>query len=205
MAKTDGVWADKAAARAHFLHLRQGLADAHRADAESRVQARLVQMMKDMYGPHSVPRVAGFYAAVRGELDVTPAAAAWRRMGGISAYPRVCGKRQMQFLSVAGEDELQPGRFGILEPPPTAPEVAPADLAIIVVPALAYSQAGWRLGYGGGFYDTFFAQPAVRAVRIGVAFSEMVVETPQWLVDPFDEPVDFVITEEEVIVCSQRR
>jgi len=74
------------------------------------------------------------------------------------------------------------------------PRVAPADLDAILVPGVAFTRAGLRLGRGGGYYDRLLAQCGSGTLRIGVAFScQLVDELP---CEPHDQRVDLVLTEE---------
>ncbi len=196
---------DKAAARQRFLQLRRALPADERARAARAIQERLAGVMAEMRPIQQGVGTAGFFAAMRGEPDVSPVAAAWRERGGLVAYPRVEGPRRMTFRRVAHERELTPGAFHILEPPAEAPVAPPAELSVLVIPAVAYTQSGYRLGYGGGYYDTYLAQPGVRALRVGVAFSVQVTASAAWPVDPFDQPVDILVTEDGVVRCNRAR
>ncbi|MEO0377683.1 MAG: 5-formyltetrahydrofolate cyclo-ligase, partial [Cyanobacteria bacterium P01_A01_bin.17] len=55
-------------------------------------------------------------------------------------------------------DQLQPGKYGIMEPNATLPILSPAVADLILIPALACSAQGYRLGYGGGYYDRLLSQ-----------------------------------------------
>jgi 5-formyltetrahydrofolate cyclo-ligase len=89
--------------------------------------------------------------------------------------------------------ELEIGQYGIREP--KAENIRPVpreEIDAILVPAVAFDRRGYRVGYGGGYYDRFL--PGVlRAVRIGAAFScQIVAGIPN---DPHDLPVDRIVTE----------
>ena len=94
-------------------------------------------------------------------------------------------------------EELRPGRFGILEPDAAccrAPETFTPD--IILLPGLAYDSTGTRLGFGGGYYDRLLALPmADRAFLVGLAYAFQVL--PRLPRDPWDKPVNVVITEHQ--------
>lgn len=93
-----------------------------------------------------------------------------------------------------GRESLSPKVFGILEPGPEAPEARPEDLDLIIVPGLAFSNKGFRIGYGGGYYDRFLA--TTQGAAIGLVYSLFIQDVP---FDPWDYAVDFVITEDGVL------
>ncbi|HLU67448.1 MAG TPA: 5-formyltetrahydrofolate cyclo-ligase [Kofleriaceae bacterium] len=132
------------------------------------------------------------YAPVRGELDPTPAARRLRARGAAVAYPRVlAGARRLTF-HLAGEQELEPGAFGILEPPAQSPAVAVETIDAFVLPGLAFDRAGSRLGWGHGYYDRTLAGPGDH-VRIGYCFERQIVaRVPR---GPTDLPVHHIVTE----------
>jgi 5-formyltetrahydrofolate cyclo-ligase len=91
---------------------------------------------------------------------------------------------------------LAAGVWGIREPEPAAPEVAPD---ILIVPLLAFDRAGQRVGYGAGYYDRTIAALRARqpVLAIGLAFAaQEIAAVPA---TPHDAPLDLVLTEREVI------
>ncbi len=83
-----------------------------------------------------------------------------------------------------------------MTPPPTAPEIVPQ---LLLVPLLAFDRAGYRLGYGGGFYDRTIAKlrAADEALAVGVTFAALEVSAvPR---DETDQPLDWIVTEREAI------
>lgn len=91
-------------------------------------------------------------------------------------------------------DPLIEGKFGIREPLADAPSCSPEQVDLILVPAVACDSRGYRLGYGGGFYDRLFEQHQWRSIpKAGIVFEEMIVsEVP---IDPWDVPLDGVCTD----------
>lgn len=88
------------------------------------------------------------------------------------------------------ELDLVPGHFGVREPGPNCREVPLEALDFAVVPGLAFTPEGWRLGRGGGFYDRLLK--ATPALRCGVGLDEQVlVQLPA---EPHDVQLDFVVT-----------
>lgn len=92
---------------------------------------------------------------------------------------------------------LQVHRYGFLQPHPTAPQVAPGDVGVLLLPGLAFDLWGVRLGRGAGYYDELLSRVAPDALRVGVVPTACVVDAlPQ---DPHDQPVGYLATEEGVI------
>jgi len=132
------------------------------------------------------------YAALVGEPEVLDP---WPQDKRI-ALPRVLGE-DLQFHWVASRAELQPGRFGILEPAADAP-IAGNDFDLILVPGLAFDLRGGRLGRGKGFYDRFLSTAC--GLRAGVCFEDQIEgEVP---VEPHDLRMDFVITPSAISRCG---
>jgi 5-formyltetrahydrofolate cyclo-ligase len=147
-------------------------------------------------------RVLGIYAPLGTEVNVTEIARRAVVRGVWLAYPRlVHGERRLAYARTEPE-RLVPGPLGTLEPPSGAPEVALADIDCVVVPGVAFSQDGHRLGRGGGHYDATLAQMP-RAVRLGVSFeAQLVAELPR---EPHDAPLDAVVTEARVLLLPRVR
>ena len=113
--------------------------------------------------------------------------------------PRVLDGETMDFFAFAGWQELeQSGSFGIYEPRLEADRaVDPATLDLLVIPALAYDQAGYRLGRGKGYYDRYLSR-CPHASRIGVTFAlRPIACLPH---DPWDLPVEAVLTPQPALL-----
>lgn len=111
------------------------------------------------------------------------------------ALPRVTGDA-LSLREVTPQTELQPGAFGVVEPPEDSPSVKPLDVDFALVPALAVDPRGFRLGYGRGFYDRLL--PLLEgACTCVVAYDfQLLAEIPEL---PFDASVDLIVTDERVI------
>lgn len=143
--------------------------------------------------------VAGF-SALKGEIDPAPALEALARRGARVALPRVTGNSpRLRFHQPVGP--LRPGRHGILEPDPGAPEVRPEEVDVFLLPGLAFDGDGHRLGFGGGYYDEL--GPLVRGLLVGVAFDFQLVE--RCPAGEGDVPVDCVVTDARVVRCRAPR
>ncbi len=99
-------------------------------------------------------------------------------------------------------DELETGRFGILEPRKEIRhnpkrQFLPDDLAVVLVPGLAFDACGNRLGRGKGFYDRLLSTLSPETVSIGLAFECQIFEHIP--TEPEDVSVDFIVTEDRMI------
>lgn len=127
---------------------------------------------------------------IRNELDVRPLLARLRKAGAITALPVVVAPRQpLIFRQWRPGIALTNGPLDIPYPA-TSPEVVPDT---VLVPMNGFDRAGYRLGYGAGFFDrTLAAMPIKpRVIGLAYAFAELPTIHPQ----PYDIPMDFVVTE----------
>lgn len=108
-------------------------------------------------------------------------------------FPRCCGK-SLVWHSWQPGDPLATGAFGTQEPLASAPILSPDMVDLILVPAVACDWRGYRLGYGGGFYDRLLNHPQWRQKpTIGIVFEfARLRELP---IDPWDKPLDAICTD----------
>jgi len=131
------------------------------------------------------------------EIDTRPLMEALHRRGHAVGLP-VTARRGMPLVFRTWKPGLGliPGGFGTQVPGPEAPELRPE---VLFVPLLAFDRAGYRLGYGGGFYDRTLA--ALRAegaaLAVGVGYAEQ--EIPEVPRDAHDQRLDWIVTEAEEI------
>jgi len=113
------------------------------------------------------------------------------------AVPRIIDSREMIATPFTGRDDLVKGQLGILTPRGEQPY--PGEIDIAVTPGLGFTRTGHRIGYGRGYYDTWFAKhPGTR--RIAIAYSEQVLaEIP---VDENDVLMERIVTQDETITCA---
>lgn len=136
------------------------------------------------------------YWPLPGEIDVRPALVQYHREGHRIGLPVVIAKgAPLLFRQWDPAVDLVQGAFKVLTPPPEAPEVEPN---ILLVPLLAFDPDGYRLGYGGGFYDRTLAKLKAKAHTIAVGVAYAVQEVPMVPRGPFDHPLDFIVTERAV-------
>lgn len=113
--------------------------------------------------------------------------------------PHVTDKRgMMQAVEITAWSDLTAGTYGILEPKGDCLAVIDGqELDLILVPAVAFTLSGERLGMGGGFYDRYLA--GLRAQTAGLAFLCQIKE--KLPIDPWDRKMDFIITQKQITDC----
>jgi len=144
--------------------------------------------------------VAG-YIAIGEEIDPLPLLQRINREGYRLALPLVREKgAPLSFRAWQPGDPLAEARWGLREPLPDAPEVEPDTL---LVPLLAFDAQGYRLGYGGGFYDRTIAmaRSSRGLVAIGLAYDEQEVPAVPRL--DFDQRLDWVLTPSGPRNCAE--
>jgi 5-formyltetrahydrofolate cyclo-ligase len=131
------------------------------------------------------------YRSFRQEPDLSPL---FGDVGKVWGLPRVVGRDLVWHRYDSRVDTLPPGAFGILEPEADWPQLSASEVDLMLVPCVGCDRRGYRLGYGGGFYDRLLADPDWAPIpTIGITFS------PMWLatlpIDPWDRPLDRICTE----------
>lgn len=116
------------------------------------------------------------------------------------ALPRVVGKHHMEAFWVTDPAaDLESGSYGILEPRAGLPQASPKAIDLVVVPGSAFDRSGDRVGYGGGFYDTFLPRLQSGTPRVAVAFElQLVDDVPE---EDHDLRIDILVTERRVLRC----
>jgi 5-formyltetrahydrofolate cyclo-ligase len=177
--------------RRQALARRDALPAAERQQAAETIAARAFAVA---VAPGTI--VAGFMP-MKSEINPLPLLRALAGAGARLALPVVAGQGKPLIMRAwAFGEPLAAGVWGIREPEPAAPEVAPD---ILIVPLLAFDRAGQRVGYGAGYYDRTIAALRARqpVLAIGLAFAaQEIAAVPA---TPHDAPLDLVLTEREVI------
>lgn len=137
-----------------------------------------------------VPACIGLCWPVKQEPDLRQAAAAWRRRGYRVVLPVVVDEAApLAFRAWDDDTCLAEDRYGI-PTPVTGDFLVPT---VLVIPLNAFDPAGYRLGYGGGYFDRTLAGLQPRPLAIGVGFEMNRVDSINPL--PHDQPLDWLVTE----------
>ncbi|MEL7126510.1 MAG: 5-formyltetrahydrofolate cyclo-ligase [Pseudomonadota bacterium] len=144
-------------------------------------------------GYRGVP-LAG-YMPIRTEIDPVPTMAEAAAHGAV-AVPVIQGAGQaLRFSRWVPDGPMRDGPFGA-QVPLVDDYLEPE---ILIVPLVAYTRAGGRLGYGGGFYDRTLAQLRSARATLAIGFAYAAQEVPDLPLEPTDQRLDMIVTERGVI------
>ncbi|TAL57333.1 5-formyltetrahydrofolate cyclo-ligase [Pandoraea sp.] len=180
--------ATKTTLRSNLLAVRRELPDRPRRDA------MLSERLADLLA-REAPACVGFYWPILDEFDARPVIIEWLAQGSagqrrLAALPVVTDPREpLVFHAWTPDSPMLEGYYRIPVPAHNQP-LAP-DL--ILIPCVGFNRQGYRLGYGGGFYDRTLAALDPRPRAVGIAFEA--TETPALKVQPHDVRLDIVLTE----------
>ena len=190
---------DKAALRRRYAALRDTIPPVERQTAEAAILSQLVSLP----AWQAAPVICG-YVSVRHEIDLTPVWEAALRAGKTYALPvTLTGAREgrMVFRSVRDAADLVPARFGLSEPSEHCPTLTPAELhgGLVILPGLAFDDQGFRLGYGGGYYDRFLERLSDAGVCVTtVGLSYAICRTALLPHEAHDCPAHYIIDERRI-------
>ncbi len=186
---------DKPTLRAASLARRNGLDEGRRAAAAEAAAERAKPIFADCRGL----TVSGYWP-IRSEMDPRPLMAIAAGRGAGLALP-VTSVDGLIFRRWRPGEPLVDAGFGTLGPPAAAPEIHPD---MLIMPLAAFDRRGHRIGYGQGHYDRAIDAFRARGHRprlIGLAFAAQEVEKVPF--EPHDIPLDFIVTEEELIAADR--
>lgn len=186
----DAIAEAKRALRAAAARARDA---AHAALVATAGAALRDKFMATIAAPEGV--VVSGYWPIGSEIDPRPVLAQLHARGHVCGLPVVEGRgKPLLFRRWRPGEALVPARFGLSVPRPEAEVVTPG---LLLVPLLAFDAAGYRLGYGGGFYDRTLAalRGRGRVIAVGIAYAAQ--EVPAVPREDFDQRLDWVVTEAE--------
>ena len=144
------------------------------------------------------------YLSLPHELDTSDAILSAWQMGKTVVVPKVSWQQRhmipVQINSLeTGFSEEVPG----LRNPTTGAPVPFEDIHLVIAPGLGFDRNGNRLGRGGSYYDRFFSNKDLKAMKCGFAFAEQVMEAVP--VTEHDVPVDMLVSDEEVLYFGKKK
>ena len=184
MVKNTEISQRKKEIREKYRRIREAISPEIRKSADAMIAKRLFdgEFYRDA-------RFIYCYASLKDEADTNEIIEESLRNGKRVALPRVRGKRRMEFCFIKSPADLKPGFMGIREPGPWCPKApAPSKDTLLPLPAPPLH------------YDTYLEGHA-ECTKAALAYSAQIA--PEIPADPTDIKVDMIVTEEELILCSQ--
>jgi len=183
----------KAELRKEILCIRSQLSPEERRQKSAAIGARLFGLNEFQAAGKVL-----FFVNFGSEVETLPMIEEALLQGKLVVAPKVKSRQgEMELRRLDDpQTQLQPGIMGIPEPDETCPPVALEEIHLIIVPAVAWDEKGYRVGYGGGFYDRLLAR-AQGIPKAGIAFEcQVIAEVPH---TGHDLSVDLLITEKRTL------
>jgi 5,10-methenyltetrahydrofolate synthetase len=171
------------ALRREMVERRSVLSDATHADLSSRIVDHVLAGLP-------LPRVFAFCWPIKHEPDVRAVVERWAELGATAALPVVVAEdAPLAFRAWTAETLLAPDRYGI--PTPVSGEFVQPEL--ILLPLNGFDAAGYRLGYGGGYFDRTLVALSPRPLVVGIGFETNRLDSIR--PEGHDQRLDWIITE----------
>ena len=161
---------------------------ARRKAAFAAGQGQAAELLADVLSAHAGKVLAG-YMPMRTEIDPLPAMAVHQGLVGVPVI--MAAATPLKFREWAPGVAMVPGDFGALIPA----EGAWITPQLVIVPLLAFDARGYRLGYGGGFYDRTLQGLRAKGPILAIGFAFAAQEVDAVPTDAFDQRLDLVVTE----------
>jgi 5,10-methenyltetrahydrofolate synthetase len=134
------------------------------------------------------------YMPIRDEVDLCPLLAEYPQKRWL--LPRIIpGEEGRMTFHPYDPNNLIVHPFGMAEPAPHLLQVSPAEIQLVLAPGLAFDHNGWRLGYGGGFFDRFLQD--FEGMSVGVVYRALLLESVPH--GEYDIPMNWLVTEDGLI------
>ncbi|HSR61676.1 MAG TPA: 5-formyltetrahydrofolate cyclo-ligase [Robiginitalea sp.] len=177
--------------RLDYQFLRQQLSEEGLLQASRRIAAMCLEL--PVWGKMSFHLFLS--AADRREVDTSFLLGLLRERGKRIVVPKMGPKGSLSHLLITEKTRLSPNRWGIPEPV-AGKSVAPQTIDVVFVPLLAFDEKGYRVGYGGGYYDRFLSACRKDVVSVGLSFFGPVPEISD--LHPGDVPLSYVVCPDRV-------
>lgn len=200
---------EKKAFRKQMMAIRDSLSEEERNEKSHKIHASFLELFEDsVFGSGREESLILLYASTRSEVDTF---GLWKEIERRAsekgknvriAFPKVLGPRWMEFYLVSSGEDLIPAFRGIKEPVeknPVTEEMLSEKTSILVVPGVAFDEQKNRMGYGGGFYDTYLERFGKYFDRTAALAFEAQISKTLLPTESHDRKPDVVITEERVL------
>ena len=192
--RVDGT-AEKERLRSLMQAWRRGLDPEQKRDWDARIAFHLLSLEEYAKAP-----VVGVYLSADDEVATDGVICEALARGVVVGAPVTAARRKMEMRRIMRLEETVVGRYGLREPAPGSPLVDLSDLGAAVVPGLAFTPDGDRLGYGGGYYDRYLAGKEAKPTLIGLAYEDLVVRALP--AEPWDVRMDWIVTPQGIHRCG---
>ena len=187
----------KTGLRGKYRRLREDLSEEEKLRLDSEIQSRLLSLRE-------YSQADTVFTYISKELEVDTLAivqAAWANQKRVAVPRCIPGTRDMEFYYIRSWQDLERASFGVMEPIVQRCErVEDESRGFCLVPGFSFDVQGFRLGYGGGYYDRFLSR--FGEFTVGVCYSFCV----QWNLPHgyYDRSVDLLVTEKYVRRTSKK-
>ncbi|MGE0173496.1 MAG: 5-formyltetrahydrofolate cyclo-ligase [Oligoflexales bacterium] len=179
--------------REEYLVERNKITPSERASLDKRLCENLVKLIaKHMFHTIFSYRTFGSEPSLRGIPDASSVT---------TAVPVINPRdKSMEFYPIGPNQTYTTNKFGIEEPfHPLGAPLIPDNHTLVVLPCLAVSKSGYRLGYGGGYYDRYLAR-FPQAQRAGILYRQFLV--PDMPVESHDQKLHHLILEDQILTFN---
>lgn len=174
--------------------LRSGLGDEARQRA-----SRMIGLHLASWEVFQRSEVILAYMPIRSEVDLRPLLAEFPEKRWL--LPRILPEEEGRMVFQPYDPaQLVQHPFGMAEPAPHLPQVPAEEIQLVLAPGLAFDRSGWRLGYGGGYYDRFLRN--FRGISVGVVFRALLLDSLPH--GEYDVPVGWIVSEEGLFATGPK-
>lgn len=167
--------------RKKYTQIRNNIID--KKEKDEKIKTRLEEL--EIY---KKAKTIFIFISFRSEIDTIEIIKDMLKGGKKVLVPKVVGK-EMVAVEIKSLEGLEKNKMGILEPITTKGET---EIDLTITPGLVFDKRGYRIGYGGGYYDKFFEK--VKTISLAIAYSAQIIEKLE--IEKFDKRVDYLLTED---------
>lgn len=185
----------KSQLRRHCKSIRKGLSDESRSVSNQTICTHL-----EAWEIFQTAESILTYMPIPTEVDLRPLLSKYPHRRWL--LPRIIpGKEGSMVFHLYDPDNLIMHPFGMAEPTPHLPLASPDEIQLVLAPGLAFDRSGWRLGYGGGYFDRFLKD--FKGVSVGVVYRDLLLNTIPH--GQYDIPVGWLVTEDGLIEVTHSK